>query len=131
MTRDGAKRAAKWGGIAGILEAGRGEIGIIYFVVHSGKTIDNAIAYAVGASILPVVLVIAGTRLIRGQGRISGSIAALLLIFDLAFRPWKSMTLAAIGATIVAFALLLVLLNGIRASFALHASEKELSKIFD
>jgi hypothetical protein len=127
----GGKRAAKWGGIASLLVAARGEVGIIYTVVHSGKAIGNAVAYTVGASIVPLILVIAGVRLLQGKGRVSGSIAALLLVFDLAFRPWGSMTLLETSASIISLALLIVLLNGVRGSFAVHASEKRVREVFD
>jgi len=63
--RAAAARACKWGGLAALLQAVRGTAGNIATFMTVGKPLDDAIAHFVGASLLPLLLVVAGIRLWR------------------------------------------------------------------
>jgi hypothetical protein len=115
-----AKRAAKWGGIACFLAAARKLLGSVIFVALSGKSIGHSVAWLIGASIVPIIIAVAGARLIRGNGRISGSVSIVLMILDVAMAKIEIVSPQLISSLVVTTALLIFILNGVRAAFALR-----------
>jgi hypothetical protein len=120
-TRESAKRAAIWGAIACFIQAARIGLGMVVQLSTSNKSIDSAVAWAVGASVVPALIVVAGLSLKRGEGRSSGSLAVLLLAADLAFYTpiTLPMTISTFGPLGIKVMLLLVIANGVRGAFAL------------
>src|SRR5438270_10750808 len=82
-TRAAAERASKWGSFACFFQAVRETLGNIFVVSSAGKPIDDAIAWFIGQSLLPVLLVIAGIRLWQNKGWVWGSLAALAVMLEL------------------------------------------------
>jgi hypothetical protein len=139
-TRAGAERASKWGSIACFFQAVRETLANIFVVSSAGKPIDDAIAWFIGQSLLPVLLVIAGIRLWQNKGWIWGSFAALAVTLELigAFLSTYSqayytalmakfapdvplaVTAALVTSLIVKVGLVMLILNGVRSAFALR-----------
>lgn len=119
-TRVSAYRASKWGGIACLIQAARMTIGTIATLIVEPKGIVRVAAYFVGASLIPIVLAVAGTRLLRGEGLIWGGTAAVIVAFDLVFYFPELNTVQAITAVIVKMALLVIMINGVRGALAIQ-----------
>ena len=120
-TRSSARRAARWGGIACLLEAARLTFGMIAYLLVANKPLAVAIAWTVGAGTIPFVVAAAGLRLIMGKGRIVGSIAVLLVAFDVASVGSSGMTANIASYVTVSVALLILMINGVRGAFALQS----------
>jgi len=119
-TRASAYRASKWGGAACLIQALRMTIGTISTLIVEPKGIARAAAYFVGASLIPIVLAVAGTRLLRGEGLIWGSAAAATVAFDLIFYFPELNSVQAITAVSVRMVLLVMMLNGVRGALAIR-----------
>lgn len=139
-TRAGAERAAAWGSLACWFQAVRETLGNIFVVSLSGKPIDIAIAYFVGASLLPIFLIVTGVRLWRKSGWIFATLAALGVTLELAEgllttfpRDYYTVLVAQFAsdvpvgvkaALITSFAtkvaIVVLMLNGARGAFALR-----------
>ena len=83
-SRASAERASKWGGIACLFESARETLGNFATFSVTNKPLDDAIAWFVGASLLPIFVAAAGYRLWRHGGWIYGSLAVLVVAYDLA-----------------------------------------------
>lgn len=131
-TRTGARRACFWGGVACVIESLRIILGLFLHLSVTDKPLDSAIAYFVGAAIaLPVPLLIAGFRLVRGEGRLSGSIVIVLMTLDAALISappaatyFEMASYNEQIAIILRAMLFLLILNGVRGAFALHYSPR-------
>lgn len=119
-TRASAERASKWGGIACLLQAARWTIGNIISVSAADKPLDNAIAWFIGASLPPILLVVAGIRLWRSASWIWGGLATLVVALDLALLGPAPTSVIAITAVSVKTVLLILMLNGVRGALALR-----------
>jgi hypothetical protein len=97
-------------------------IGILVTVSSSGKPLGNAIAWFVGASIIPVAIAIAGLLLWKERNWISGCFVIAVMLGDLLI--FGVATADAIGL-VLRFVLLLIIANGVRGALALRASQKE------
>jgi len=95
-------------------------IGTISTLIVEPKGIARAAAYFVGASLIPIVLAVAGTRLLRGEGLIWGSAAAATVAFDLIFYFPELNSVQAITAVSVRMVLLVMMLNGVRGALAIR-----------
>jgi len=118
-SRVGAKRAAKWGGMACLLEAARQTLGN---VVHLSGHDYNIIVFTagfIGASLIPILFVVAGVRLLQNDGWIAGSVVALIIVMD--FAVFGTPTSPSPAATVIIRAIMLVLIvNGVRGALALR-----------
>lgn len=119
-TRASAQRASKWGGIACLLQATRMTIGNIASVSVADKPLDNAIAWFIGASLVPVLYVVAGIRLWKGEGWVWGSLAGLAFLLDLALYGPEPTSMQAATALTVRAALFILMVNGVRGALALR-----------
>ena len=140
-TRASAARASKWGGVACLFQGAREALGSLLTVSLAGKPLDNVIAYLIGASLLPILLLVAGIRLWRHAGWIWGGVAGVIVASELAaalFAPEAvtnaytpimakvapSPSIAAEAAMLASFAVKIAILgfitNGIRGALALR-----------
>ena len=119
-TQASARRASKWGGVACLLQAARMTIGNIASVSVADKPLDNAIAWFIGASLVPILYVVAGIGLWKGEGWVWGSLAALAFALDLAAHGPEPTSIQAATALAVRAALFIVLVNGVRGALALR-----------
>lgn len=119
-TEEKAKRSAKWGGVACLLAAARKMLTLILVVAYSQKSLDQAIAWLVGASIIPVTIMVAGVRLLRGNGRISGLVSITLMILDVVMSDIRTVTPQLISSVVVTAVLVILIGNGVRGAFALQ-----------
>lgn len=119
-TRASAERASKWGGIACLIQAARWTIGNIASVSVADKPLDNAIAWFIGASLPPILLVVAGIRLWRSASWIWGSLATLVVALDLALLGPEPTSITTTAALIAKSALLILMVNGVRGALALR-----------
>jgi hypothetical protein len=115
MDEVSALRAAKWGGVACLLQAGRLMIGNVLTATSSGKAIDSAIAWFVGASIIPVGIAIAGVLLWRERSWKSGCFVVVVMLADLLLYGTGDVL-----GLVVRLALLLVIANGLRGAWNLR-----------
>ena len=115
-----AKRAAKWGGIACWLAATRKMLTAVAFVVTSGKSFGHSIAWLVRASLIPLVIAVAGVGLLRGGDRFSGCVAIVLIILDVAMSDLQPVTPQLVSSIVVTALLLAFIANGVRGAFALR-----------
>lgn len=116
----GARRAVKWGGIACLVAGARIVLGNLLHFALDGKPLDRAIAWQVGANIMPAFLIAAGIYMLRGRGKGWGAVAAALLALDLAFiLSSGAAVMAKATAFAVTFVLLVLVLNGVRGAVAL------------
>jgi hypothetical protein len=118
--RQSARRAVKWGGIVCLIIATLVTIAGIAKVSLSGKTTGHAIVWMIGFSLPQLVVAIAGVRLLRGAGRISGTLASILLVVDLVIMSTQPMSSVLAIALAIRIALFLIVLNGVRGAFALR-----------
>lgn len=118
--RTSARRAMRWGGIACLIQALRVIVGMAITLAVSGKTPGHAIVWTMGAGVVPMLFAIAGIRLLRGQGRLSGSAAAVILILDFGAIAAEPATILQIGPVMVRLVLLAFIVNGVRGALALH-----------
>lgn len=98
-------------------------IGAVATLILEPKGLLRAAAYLVGASLIPVVLAVAGTRLLRGEGLLWGSAAAVTVAFDLIFYFPELNSVQAITAVIVKMTLLLLMINGVRGALAIRNAD--------
>jgi hypothetical protein len=142
----GAARVSKWGGFAVMFQAFRESLGNVTVFGVVSTPLDDAIAYFIGASLLPILLVVAGVRLWRHDSWRWGSVAAVIVLYDLGvavFAP-ATMTIGAyklamanfvafpslaaevafVTGIIIKLAILALVVNGIRGAFALRSFER-------
>ena len=115
-------------------------IGNIIIVIDAQKSLGRAIAWSIGADLIPLIFVLAGIRLWQGQGRVAGTAVALILLLDLALfgsKPTLILSAAMFGpelssvvsATmlIIRAVIFLLIINGVRgvlASRSTHWTKK-------
>jgi hypothetical protein len=87
----------------------------LLFLASSGKSMGGATAWWFGASMFPLLLVVAGIRLIQGQGRFVGAAVVLLTLADLVMFG----LLTSVASLIFRLILTLLIANGVRGAFAL------------
>ena len=96
-------------------------IGNIASVSVADKPFDNEIAWFIGASLVPILYLVAGVRLLKGEGWICGSLAVIAFALDLvAFGPERTSIQAATVLAVKATLFILVA-NGVRGALALRA----------
>ena len=124
-----ARRAAKWGGVACMVEAARMTIANLVLAIMNGGDTFLAIVWFIGASVIPLFFALTGTRLWQGLGMIAGTIAALILPLDFAlfglphldlYHPLSANVSTVIGLVPRAI-ICVVILNGVRGTLALHS----------
>ncbi|HWU15915.1 MAG TPA: hypothetical protein VN157_18105 [Caulobacter sp.] len=119
-TRASALRACKWGGIACLLQAARMTVGNIASLTVANKGLVAAVAWFVGASLFPILMAVAGTRLLRGNGLIWGSAALAMLVFDFLVYGQELASVQAITSVCVKAALVALIINGLRGALVLR-----------
>ena len=152
-TRASAQRAAKWGAIACFFQSAREMLGNFLTVSLSGKPLDLAVVWFIGANLFAIFLLIAGIRLWRRAGWIWGSLAALLVLVELAMSlldpRWVTNAYQPIIATVTSFAsiaataalvasllvklvLFVLISNGVRGALALRklGDRDDLGRVF-
>jgi hypothetical protein len=144
-TRASAERACKWGGLACLFQVARATLGNIASVSVTNNSLDNAIAYFIGASLLPLLLLVAGIRLWRHRSWAWGTLASLLVGIDLVVvlaaptawatdaylplmtgltaRPLVAAQTAVVAGIVIKVAILALVANGARGAFALRTIE--------
>jgi len=118
-------RAARWGGVACLITAIRGAIGIGLKLAFANKDFGHAVAWLAGAAIIPALIAIAGFRLLGGNGRLSGSVAVLLVALDFGFVGRTVLSPALAVSLVVKAVLLLFMANGVRGALALRQVDFE------
>ena len=106
--------------MACLLQAARMTIGNIIGVSAADKPLGNAIAWIIGASLIPAILLVAGLRLWRTKGWIWGSLAALVVGLDFALLSPAPTSINAVSALVIKIALLALIVNGVRGALALQ-----------
>jgi hypothetical protein len=129
-TRSSAKRACKWGGIFCLLQAARMTLANIVSVTAAGKYLDDAIAWLVGASLIPALFVVAGWRLWRSDDWTWASLAALVMLVDFALYGPYSSSVGAVTMLVVRVALLVGIVNGVRGALALRRIDRDTGRVF-
>lgn len=146
-TRVGAARACKWGGFAALFQAFRETLGNVTIFNMVDKPLDQAVAYFIGASLLPILLVVAGIRLGRHDSWRWGIVAALIVALDLgeallvpaanpvgAYKlmmadfvafPSVAAQVASVFSIMTKLAVLALVINGIRGALAARDFERE------
>ena len=131
-----ARRAAKWGGIACMVEAARMTVGNLVLAIINGGDAVLAIAGFIGASLIPLFFALTGIRLWQGKGWIAGTIAALIPTLDFAlfglphlnlYRPLPA-TISAIMVLVVRAIVSAFILNGVRGAFALRSNDSRIEE---
>lgn len=95
-------------------------IGNIVSVSAADKPLGNAIAWIIGASLIPAILLIAGLHLWRAKGWIWGSLAALVIGLDFALLGPAPTSINAVTALVIKVTLFMLILNGVRGVLALR-----------
>lgn len=122
VRRESAERAATWGGVACLLQAARMTFGNFESLSVADKSFGQSLAWFTGASILPVLIAVAGIRLCQGIGWMWGSIASFFMVLDLALYTSEPTSISGITAVVIKIALAIVILNGARGAFALQSA---------
>jgi hypothetical protein len=76
-------------------------------------------AWWAGASLFPLLFVVAGFRLLQGQGRFVGTVVILLTLIDLVVYG----LLTTVASLIFRLVLILLIANGVRGAFALSKGD--------
>ncbi len=116
-------------------------IGNIIIVIDAQKSLGRAIAWSIGADLIPLIFLLAGIRLWQGQGRVAGTAVALILLLDLALfgsKPTLVLSAAMFGpelSSVVSATLLviravifLLIINGVRGVLALRSTHLDEEK---
>jgi len=122
-TRASAYRSSKWGGFACLSLAALMTIGSIATLIVEQKGLFRAAAEFVGASLIPIVLVVAGVRLLRGEGLFWGIAAAAIIAFDIFFYFPETVSLQSITSIALKVAILLLVMNGVRGALAIRNAD--------
>ena len=126
-----ARRAAKWGGVACMVEATRMTVGNLVLATINGGDAVLAIAWFIGASLIPVFFALTGTRLWQGKGWIAGTIAALILSLDFPLfglshlNIYSPLSATASGIVILVLRAIMwvLILNGVRGALAMRSKD--------
>lgn len=116
-THDGAIGAAGMGGTACFVAAGLSVLGALVLALTHLVPGVGAVSGAVAAAGEAVVFVVAGLRLRAGRGAIWGIVAALLIVLEIVY---KLVTLNGLFGLVINGVLLVGIVNGVRAAFALR-----------
>ena len=77
-------------------------------------------------------MIVAGVRLLEGNGRFSGIIASMLMAIEIAILGLVPLSPFTIGALLATVALFILIANGVRGAFALRFFDGAgLRKVFD
>lgn len=116
-----------------MVEAARMTVGNLVLAIIKGGDPVLAIVGLVGASLIPLFFALTGTRLWQGEGRIAGTIAALILSLDYAlfglphanlYRP-LSASVSAIIVLVLRGIICIFIINGVRGALALRRNNRE------
>ncbi|MCW3845821.1 hypothetical protein OF829_01110 [Sphingomonas sp. LB-2] len=130
-TRESAKRASRWGGGACFFQAARLTIGNFAFLSVADKPLGNAVAWFIGASLIPLLFLVGGIRLWQAKGWIGGGLAGLALILDSALLGASPTSIQSVTAFLIRAVLLALIVNGVRGTLALRiVGDKELDDVF-
>ena len=130
-SRISARRAAKWGAAACMVEAARMTFGNIVLAIIRGDDPFVTVAWFIGASLIPAFFALTGALLWRGKDWIAGTIATLVLAVDVVlfglvhldlFRP-LSATAASIAVLALRAVIGILILNGVRGVLALRSGD--------
>lgn len=130
-TQDGAEGAANLGGFACFIAAGLSVLGVAMAggLLASGDQAVMLTTVGLGAAQV-LIFVIAGFRLRAGKGAVWGTVAALLLVLEIAM---KLITLTGLPGLVINLILLVGIINGIRGARALRGgalSPEEAAEVF-
>jgi hypothetical protein len=120
-----ARSATRWGAIACAIQAVRMSAGNILMLVAANKPLANAIAWFIGASLIPCVLILASCLFWKGRGAVLGSIALLIIVVDLIIygQPASpNVPYNVIAALLVKAVILLLIVNGVRGAISLNST---------
>ncbi len=117
--RASAIRAAKWGGIASLIEAARQAISI-GAASAADQSFAEVIGWLIGAGMVPAIIGFAGIRLWHGEGRLLGIIGSLIVAYDTILVNRRILSIEVIIFDITTCLLLLFMINGVRGAFALY-----------
>jgi hypothetical protein len=95
-------------------------IGNIASISMAGKPVGNAVAWFIGASLIPLLYLVAGFRLRQGEGLIAGSLGILFFLLDFVFYSPATFSSQAIGSLLARVVLLILVVNGLRGVLALR-----------
>jgi len=128
-TRASAIRATKTGAVAAFLGAAR-EVADLFTTTISDRGSFDFIWLT--ASVILIVMIVAGVRLLEGNGRFSGIIASMLMAIEIAILGLVPLSPFTIGALLATVALFILIANGVRGAFALRFFDGAgLRKVFD
>lgn len=115
-TEDGAVGAARMGGAACFVTAGLTVLGLV-MILGLAPDKGAALAAVPGIAAEFLIFVVAGFRLRAGRGLVWGSVAALVLVLEIAA---KAITFTAPFGIVLNVVLLILIANGLRAAWALR-----------
>lgn len=119
-TQDGAESATQQGGLACFLAAGMSVLGAALMLGgFAGLGGPDPVLSAIGAGLEALFFVIAGFRLRAGKGMIWGSVAALVILVELA---GKLLAFSVVGI-FINVAVLIGMINGVRGAIALRRGD--------
>jgi len=95
-------------------------IGNIATLTAANKGLVAAVAWFIGASLFPILMAVAGTRLLRGNGLIWGSAALAVLVFDFLAYGQELASVQAITSVCVKAVLVALIINGLRGALVLQ-----------
>lgn len=133
-THASAQRATRWGGIACLVVAARGMLGVVLEVASSNKPLDHALVWLGGASTIPIIIAASGLALLRKRGIFLGLLTQLILLGDICYSIalGEAHSLIAISKLSIDLLLWIVIVNGIRGAYAIKfiPYEDEYKKTF-
>jgi hypothetical protein len=121
--RASAYRSSKWGGFACLSLAALMMIGTIATLIVEPEGLLRAAAHFVGASLIPIVLAVAGTRLLRGEGLVWGIAAATILAVDIVIYFPQQIALLTMISVVVKVSAFLLIGNGVRGALAIRNAD--------
>lgn len=99
-------------------------IGNIATLTAANKGLVAAVAWFIGASLFPILMAVAGTRLLRGNGLIWGSVTLALLVFDFLVYRQELAPAQAIASVCVKAALVALIINGLRGALVVQSMDR-------
>ncbi|WP_343699811.1 hypothetical protein [Caulobacter sp.] len=100
-------------------------IGNVATLSTANKGHAAAAAWFFGASLFPVLVTVAGIRLLNGKGLIWGSAALALLVLDVVLYRQDFSSVQAVTSLVVKAVLVVLIINGLRGALALQTMDSK------
>ena len=126
-----ARKAAKWAGFACLVLAARMMVGLVLSTDATGKPIDEAVVWFLGACLVPGFFVLAGVALLKAWGWPLGAVAIAIKAYDIVLLATKPPSVATVASLVTTLILSLIVANGVRGVLVLPEMQRKVSEPFE